>query len=182
MKNLAGLPEAEASKEVLNELLEAKIDININNYGTSEVKSFICGKLNKFEFVRAWYYYIVKGYVPLKIADEIYKSKYGKDIRVRGDCTRITPIEGVKWFTKFHRIYEVFNEENLKQLMHYRKSDSEYMRNTSSKLLEEYLFSDNPDVEYNSNGYIDLYHIDSQEGLNTFASFVKDNNLTGDLE
>lgn len=66
--------------------------------------------------------------------------------------------------------------------MYYRKSESEYMRNTASKLLEEYLFSDNPDVEYNSNGYIDLYHIDSKEGLNTFASFIKDNNLTGDLD
>lgn len=182
MINIAGLPSIEATKQVIIELETAKIDIVTHNHGNSEVKSSIRGKLNKFEFVRAWYYYIVKGYVPLKIANEIYKSKDGKDIRVNGDCGRITPLEGVKWFTRFHKIYEVVNEQNLKDLTHYRKSDSEYMRNTSSRILEEYLFSDSPDIEYNSKGYVNLYHIDSQQGLNTFVSFIKNNNLTGDLD
>ncbi len=40
-----------------------------------------------FTFERAWYYWMVRGYVPLDIAVEMYENPNGrKDIRVAGHC------------------------------------------------------------------------------------------------
>ncbi len=112
MINLAGIEECDVTIRI--ELEKAGIDIyNIKEPGRSEVPYTLYGGLGgkpldeegqgfmdrhgimvdtmkgfvSFTFERAWYYWVVKGYVPLDIAVEMYENPNGrKDIRVAGHC------------------------------------------------------------------------------------------------
>ena len=89
-------------------------DLNdyIYKYGSnSEVPYHIIGNLGngKFIFKRAWYYWIIKGNVPLKIAKKMYADPIGKiDVRVAGHCGCPPPekmcykIDGKKYVTSYH--------------------------------------------------------------------------------
>lgn len=47
-----------------------------------------------FVFTRAWYYWIVSGFVPLDIADKIYQNPNGRyDVRAGGHCGAVNPCE-----------------------------------------------------------------------------------------
>jgi len=119
MKNLAGVEECD--DYIREELGKADIDIyDIKKPGRSEVPYTIFGGLggsllsdedkgymerhgfnvkflktySSFVFTRAWYYWVVEGYVPLDIAVEMYENPNGrKDIRVAGHCGCPHPIE-----------------------------------------------------------------------------------------
>lgn len=42
----------------------------------------------EFVFIRAWYYWVVKGFVPLEVANELYEDPYGrKSVRAAGDAS-----------------------------------------------------------------------------------------------
>jgi hypothetical protein len=50
-----------------------------------------------FIFCRAWYYWIVTGFVPLHVAEELYADPIGKkDVRVSGHCGCPAPKEWIK--------------------------------------------------------------------------------------
>lgn len=77
----------------------------------SEVPYHVIGNLGdgKFIFKRAWYYWMVKGNVPIKIANQLYKDPLGeKDVRVVGHCGCPPPkkwaenIDGKKCITSYH--------------------------------------------------------------------------------
>jgi len=112
MKNLAGVEDCDVY--IREELEKAGIDIySIKEPGRSEVPYTLYGGLGgnpldeegqgfmdrhgvavdtmknfvSFTFVRAWYYWVVSGYVSLDIAVEMYENPNGKkDIRVAGHC------------------------------------------------------------------------------------------------
>lgn len=119
MKNLAGDRECDA---IISEELEKAgiISFKLREIGRSEVPYTIYGTLGgqlltedensfmehygftenaakkstSFVFRRAWYYWIVEGYVPLFVAEEIYKNPNGrKDIRAGGHCGCLPPSE-----------------------------------------------------------------------------------------
>jgi hypothetical protein len=51
---------------------------------------------SEFVFHRCWYYWSVRGYVPLKAAEEIYENPYGRhSVRAGGDCGATHPREQV---------------------------------------------------------------------------------------
>ena len=77
----------------------------------SEVPYHIIGNLGdgKVIFRRAWYYWMVKCRVPLKVANKLYEDPIGKiDIRVVGHCGCPAPkkwvenIDGKKCITSYH--------------------------------------------------------------------------------
>lgn len=112
MINLAGVEECDVT--IRKELEKADINIfNIKEPGRSEVPYTLYGGIGgepldedgqgfmdrhgvtvdtmkgfvSFTFERAWYYWVVRGYVPLDIAVEMYENPNGrKDIRVTGHC------------------------------------------------------------------------------------------------
>lgn len=112
MRNLAGVDLCD--NFICVELEKAGIDIyNIKEPTKSEVPYTLYGSLggkplsdeekdfmarhglmievikdnSSFIFTRAWYYWVVNGYVPLDIAVEMYENPNGKkDIRVAGHC------------------------------------------------------------------------------------------------
>jgi len=77
----------------------------------SEVPYHVIGNIGdgKFIFKRAWYYWMVSGNVPLKIANKLYKDPIGqKDVRVVGHCGCPPPnpwarrLNGKKYIMSYH--------------------------------------------------------------------------------
>ena len=100
MKNLAGRKDCD--KFIKQELTEAGIEIVLLPEPTSrEVPFSISGRLRNFTFERAWYYWVVKGDVPLHIAKELYADPVGcKDVRVCGHCGCPPPEDWLGGFYK----------------------------------------------------------------------------------
>lgn len=75
-------------------------------------------KYFEFVFVRRWYYWSVKGYVPLKVAQEIYADSVGRRaVRAGGDCACRPP---ETWIEKHYvagqdvvSSYHIDNQEGL---------------------------------------------------------------------
>lgn len=84
MRNLAG--DKRADESVRDELLAAEIGlVKIEPYG--EVPATYGGKLGAFTFRRAWYYWVVKGPMPLEVARKLYEHPRGREVvRVAGHC------------------------------------------------------------------------------------------------
>jgi hypothetical protein len=152
MKNLAGVQDCDVY--IAGELALAGIKVVKGEKSTGEVPSSMTGKLGRFEFVRAWYYYRVAGEVPLEVAEELYNCVLGKrDIRVVGHCG-CPPPRG--WACpRSEDIFE-FGLEN--------KSFGEIRDLCECGGLNVPLF-------------INSYHIDSQEGLNLFVEVIKRHGL-----
>lgn len=181
-ENLAGKPTKYATNTVLNEIIRCGIISFNHNYFQDEVLSTYKGIWKNFEFIRAWRYYVVKGFVPINVACKIYQHPIANDIRVAGHCGCENPLSWVKWYTKFHKIVGVLPSSELNNILNvYKTVKSSFVHNACDQLLEENLFSDKPEEDYNSKGYIDLYHIDSELGLYVFMEFIKKYNLTGEL-
>jgi hypothetical protein len=98
LKNLAGFEFCDLYIET--ELKLAGVTINHAEQTRSEVPYTIFGTLNAlgtvFTFHRAWYYWVVHGNVPLKIAQELYADEEGKkNVRVMGDCGCPAPVNPI---------------------------------------------------------------------------------------
>jgi hypothetical protein len=84
------------------ELNLAGITINQQPQGNSEVPYTIYGTVNAFDeqfvFKRAWYYWTVKGNVPLKVAKELYDDPEGQQtVRVVSHCGCPSPEQWVSF-------------------------------------------------------------------------------------
>lgn len=107
--------------------MKEKTRISYNKYNIKfEPKNFLVDHAS-FIFRRFWYYWVVTGYVPLNVAEEIYAT--GLPIRAGGDCTNPEP-----------------SKETL-----------------SFKICGHQV--------------VNVYHIDSQEGLNKFVEILKKHNM-----
>jgi hypothetical protein len=84
MKNLAGV--ATCDEVIRKELETAGIPV-IPGSSHGEVPYSIYGKLGRFTFKRAWYYWVVDGPTPIKVALAMYANPRGvKAVRVDGNC------------------------------------------------------------------------------------------------
>lgn len=179
MKNLAG--DKNADETILEELYLADIPaIKVSNNNDGEVPYSYIGRIGKWNFRRAWYYWLVyvedgETGLPLKIALELHNKKHpvkddilGKIIRSGGHCEAPSPDEyGAK---------PINNDELNKQLealgykkTYYKSLNNSYISVTYgevSKLCNEGKLT----VER----YVDCYHIDEQIGLNEFAKTIKE--------
>jgi hypothetical protein len=119
MRNLAG--DDDADRFIRRELDEATVErvVHPECIPNSEVPTTITGKLGPFKFKRLWYYWSVRGHVPLSVAKELYADPEGRErVRVDGHCGCLPP-----------------------------------------------------------DGDVDLYHIDTQAGLNLFVDTIRRHGL-----
>jgi len=92
MVNLAG--DNKCDDIILEELQEAGINVIVNKRSTGEVATMLHGEIPGFVFDRRWYYYSVKGKVPMETAMEIYSTKIGREtVRAYGHCGCVNPQE-----------------------------------------------------------------------------------------
>jgi hypothetical protein len=86
MKNLAGNRECDV--EIRRELTSCGIEIvELPEPRRGEVPARLTGRIGRFTFTRAWYYWVVQGSMPLARARTLYDNPVGRtDIRVEGHC------------------------------------------------------------------------------------------------
>lgn len=168
MQNLAGNPHA--TDIVTSELLRCGIDVYDIPKDNSEVPSEVIGKLGNFTFKRAWYYYIVEGMVPLKVAEKLYDTIVGRtDIRVTGHCGCPHPKD---WATRVDNTgKELVEREEIEKAKRYIKDNQ---GDSMVKYYERWLEEVRPIDEVPEHfAYVDLYHIDSELGLYIFVQTLK---------
>jgi hypothetical protein len=125
-----------------------------------------------FEFSHGHsYYWIVKGPVPLEVAQQIAKDSVASLIRVAGHCGCPPPED--PWIT-----WRMPDGTTLAT----EKEGAEFDRLLSIGLLlpdakDKYTFTDDPAVRSQAEGYIETYHIDSELGLRVFVDYLRWNGL-----
>jgi hypothetical protein len=169
--NLAGHPSCD--RYTRRELELARIEIVEGQPAKGEVETRLSGRLGAFTFRRAWYYWVVKGPVPIAIAREIYADPVGKeDIRAGGHCGRLPPDEyGVQYFDVDGR--QLYVDAAGSE----RRTIAGLIKRGTMKLGD---FSDTCFVDSEAERdrlaarvIVDCYHIDSEIGLRVFADAVR---------
>jgi hypothetical protein len=168
--NLAGRPDAEYI--VHQELERCGIPVIEEDHTRNEVSVKIAGKLGDFHFERAWYYWIVSGKVPLKIAKEIYDNPIGKtDIRAGGDCGCEEPTEDNYFVNSY--------DKDGKLLLDRRPEEDEMWDKIIEKdpELGEKTRRVDDKIKYTDKIFVENYDIDSELGLYIFVETLKKHNL-----
>ncbi len=157
MKNLAG--NTSCDLVILEELRQAGIEIVSHPKPLrNEVPASITGKLGSFTFTRAWYYWMVKGDVPLGVARKMYKNPIGqRDVRVAGHCGCPPPEEWA--FPKDEVLHKILAKKGIKSVNYGELAE---MCNRG---------------EIKARRFVSSYHIDSQEGLDLFVATLRQNAL-----
>lgn len=164
MENLARNEyDFDVDKKVKEELQIAGIPVVRLGVINNEVKTHYIGILNGFVFVRAWYYWVVRGNMPLEYAQYLYDNYKDLNIRVDGNCGNPPPSEWVrnKDADKLYKPY--FNKWKNKEIT------TEEMDNICKE------------IDKQGEQVVNTYHIDSQIGLCKFAEVIRENNIQSEI-
>lgn len=182
MKNLAG--ELYADNYISEELFLAGIRAIKVQETNSEVPYTIAGKLGKWIFTRAWYYWVAKisdedndAGLPLDEAYKLYNKrtvsgrKLGEVVRAGGSDSGILP--------NYYVAQPIYNDELDEKLLALG-----YKKVFSKSLNKEYIDISSGEIadlcnsgKLNIDRFVNIYHIDEIVGLKMFADFLKENNL-----
>jgi len=134
-----------------------------------EVPTSRIGRLNGWEFTRAWVYWIARGRMPLNTARIIYK--FGcREIRCGGDCTAPAPDTKVEYIAPDGREIVTAEDMDLFAEWHKRRPDAEAWH--PSTIAKQYVQESELCPRNDSNAYVTVYHIDAPEALRQFADFI----------
>ncbi len=143
----------------LQELKLARIPIlRINGHLDMGLKINYIGILNGFVFEKTPSYWVVRGYMPLNYAKEIYNIYGATPIRVNGTAGGEDPSKAATVNPIYHRKLSDLHEKipNVREF---------------AKAAEEII--DDP----KNPRYIKFYHIDNSAGLVVFADFVRNHDI-----
>lgn len=164
MKNLAGNPDCDGF--IKEELRLANIPIiEAQDSNGHEVNAKVTGKLGQFIFTRYWYYWVVKGRMPLDIAKILYEDPIGKEaVRVAGNCGCPPPEEGAIYYDDdWNRL--ISDPDNKQQ------TQCEALKARFPDIMEKIRFVYNA-KDIARKVFVECYHIDTQEGLNLFTKMI----------
>lgn len=177
MKNLAG--DKNADLLVREELYLAGIPME-NEKSNGEVLFNTIGRIGKWTFRRAWYYWIVctektEDGLPLSVAMELHYRKnpiddtmiMGTSIRSGGHCECPAPDEyGSK------PVYDEAFNTKLKELG-YKEQYSNILKSNYIPISVGEVSELCNQGKLKVNRYVNIYHIDDQIGLNIFVETLK---------
>ena len=167
MENLAG--NKQCDETIRRELETAGITVlELGQARDAEVPSSLMGVLGPFIFTRAWYYWVVKGDVPLSVADKMYGDPAGEDdVRVAGNCGCPPPNEWA--FPKIDVLFAlgVCKGPSDEHSIGEGPTNSELAEMCNSGRIKAPRF-------------VSGYHIDTQEGLNLFSKTMRESGLVHD--
>jgi len=167
MINLAGRKDCD--EHIERELRHARILIVKGEPTQGEVKTTLSGKLNGFTFERAWYYYVVKGVMPLELALALWEDPLGKDdIRVGGHCGCPSPLEYGATFLDANGL-QLYEDKDGSQAKKYDGLIERGLLPEDSRNGWRFC-TDRKKEEVT--GYIDCYHVDSEAGLRLLADTI----------
>lgn len=180
MENLAGLSHARVDEAVGRELKRSLIEAVAVPRSAGEVAYSVEGKLGTLRLHRCWYYWRVRGLVPLSLAKELYADPVGvTDIRVNHHCGCPDPREQVVWFAPCGK--RVLDRDEERDALRYAAMDpaATAMSDIGKRVLAENLFADDPALYPGARGYVEGYDIDSELGLRIFADGARRYGLAG---
>lgn len=161
MTNLAG--NRDCDKTIREELIQANMPIiELGAPMNREVPASVIGMVNGFRFIRAWYYWMVFGDMPLEYAKDIYLKYKDLGIRCAGHCGNPPPEEWCE-SKDFH--------EKCKPIID-RFMNKELSSEDADALCNE--------IRRSGDQFIKTYHVDTQEGLNKLAETIIGNNISAD--
>lgn len=164
MDNLARSKyDPEADKKVKEELLIANIPVLELGVMDKEVKTKYIGILNGFVFQRAWYYWVVKGNMPLNFAEQLYEKYKGLNIRVAGHCGNPAPEE---WAC--NKDYDKLSKPYVDKFL-------------NDEISMEELNKISKDLWKQGEQVINMYHVDTQLGLCKLAEMIRENNICTEI-
>lgn len=147
-----------------SELAAAGIDIDAQGRRYGETRTRVAGRIGEFIFTRAWRYWMVRGRVPLDVAQRLYADPIGRtDVRAAGHCACPPPDEWVEWFDGDEKVWI---DPDGSQEREWRAFDAKGIFNSTAM----------PRFAATTDGlqaYVTTYHIDSAEGLRLFADAVR---------
>ncbi|MFH0936845.1 MAG: hypothetical protein V1808_00955 [Candidatus Daviesbacteria bacterium] len=176
MENLAG--SFECDFKIRQELDQAGIRvIKLRERSEGEVPATLVGKLGNIYFARSWSYWVVEGEIPLEAAKEMYADLIGKeDVRVAGHCGCPPPEDWAKHYDIQGKELCPSKEEEYVLDLEAKKRKSRWDRKWIQEIRSTTRYVENPAKEA-FKSVVDLYHIDSQEGLNLYAATARKFNL-----
>lgn len=168
MKNLAG--NEECDKHVRHELERCRIPIVEITRAKSEVPYSLVGQLGNYRFTRAWYYWVVSGFVPLEVARRLHADPVGRtDVRVDGHCG--CPAPEPPWARYFdmdgREVLTMADHEEMVSL----SAKSPVMRKTFEQSAHRYRYA--PEPSRVAELYVTTYHVDSELGLYLLAEALR---------
>lgn len=111
-------------------------------------------------------YWIVRGRVPIDVANIIYIDPASNHIRVVGHISCVAPqAPWINWFMPDGT--ELGTVEEKEYLEKYNMSSS------YKEHMSRFTFTDDPELRKMAKGFITLYHIDSEVGLRVFVDYLR---------
>lgn len=123
----------------------------------------IVGCINGFFIFPYSYYWVVKGKMPIRYANELYKFRDTLGIRVAGGANKNKPID---WCTSDE--YELFYTNAIDRFS--LMDVEEWSKELTIKKAELI----NKDID---SFYVEMYHIDDVKGLKKVVDIIKENNI-----
>lgn len=147
---------------VKDELMNAGIPVlTLPSIIDGEVKTRYIGVLNGFVFTRAWRYWCCTGDIPIAHAQEIYARYHDLMIRAAGHAGNPDPIQVS---------YSPAQRKREKELVEGMLS----LGATNNAIISALQNLDQNTAEPR---FIEGYHIDTTEGLETLAHYIKENKI-----
>jgi hypothetical protein len=166
MQNLAD--DGACDQTIVSELERAGIDtICVDELG--DVRSRLRGQLGPIVFSRAARYWIADGPVPLAVALELYDHPIGRRFVRVGGIGGAPEGAQIAWYTS-----DGAGVHPTAQAAKYRSARDRWPEAFAA--WGPILFHDDP-AEIGAYGYIDRYHIDSEAGLQIFASTLRQHGI-----
>lgn len=161
MQNLAGRPDS--TYHCRDELLAAGVPVVFLDEPHGEPQSQVGGQLGPYEFRRLWYYWAVRGRVPIEAARRLYADPAGRhDVRAAGHCACPPPDDEAKWYDAEgrHLVYDPQGKQEA-QWRELVERHPDWLEDP-----EETVFvREHPSTVPGAHGYVESYHVDTAEGL-----------------
>lgn len=157
MRNLAGRKDCD--RFIRKELNKVNIPIVARDLSKREVPASIAGQLGPFSFERGWYYWVVRGPLPLHVARKLYRHPERDAIRASGYAGGIHPNQVA---IRIHQNKEVAPTEEQADWL-------AFCERKSYAKPDDFIFSN----EKLGQCFVMSYHIDSQAGLRAFVRAVR---------
>ncbi|MFI5297273.1 MAG: hypothetical protein ACHREM_04180 [Polyangiales bacterium] len=172
MNNLAG--HKGADDVIHGELTRCGLEpVEFHSPPKAEVQTRWKGQIGPIELTRAWTYWIASGPVPLPIAEKLYAlpAVVADAIRAGGDAGRRPPAQ---WATHFDADGKrLAHDPEGKQEAQFRDFSTRYPKYDEFKVENWPHFVPNA-AAVAARSIVDMFHIDTEEGLRAFVAHVKE--------
>ena len=154
MENLARREyDPDADKKVKEELQIAGIPVVRVGLMNNEAKTYYIGILNGFVFIRAWYYWIVKGNMPIEYAQYLYDNYQDlngvKIVELKSNCDKISLYVLLESNVKEDNIYAIILQiEDRKKMYNNDDIFEIYLENENLKYLIIIDKNETIDIDY----------------------------------